>query len=213
MLWNKLIGATAAQTVEFISSAENSSTTNTTTVEAPSDIQSGDIIVFSDYVPNYTSGTVPSGFTEIVLTEAGAVDHRTSYKVADGTEGGTTITGMTGSDFACILLVFRPIFTPSVSFATWNSEGTDGDPSSQTVTPPTDKPVLVIYAAGSRLNMPSFSSQSPAFSGTVSVGLSSTANLLIGYSVYSGSAPSHTADVGDSGTRNTFHSGYLQLQA
>lgn len=210
MLWNKLLGTNAGLQLEFFASAVNSSTNNTTTIVAPSGIQADDILVFSNYVLNYSSGTVPSGFTGIVLTEVNVVDHRTSYKIADGTEGGTTITGMTGSDFACGLLVFRPNFTPSVSFATWNSEGTDGNPASQTVVSPTDKPVLVIYAAGSRTSVPSFSSESPAFDGTISVGPTG-ASLLIGFSAYVTNAPSHTADVGDSGNRNTFHSGYLQL--
>jgi len=210
MLWNKLLGTNAGLQLEFFASAVNSSTDNTTTIVAPSGIQANDILVFSNYVPNYFSGTVPSGFTEIVLTEANIVDHRTSYKIADGTEGGTTLTGMFGSDFACILLVFRPDFTPSASFATWNSEGTDDDPASQTVVSPTDKPVLVIYAAGSRTAVPSFSSESPAFDGTISVGPTG-ASLLIGFSAYGSNAPSHTADVNAASTRNTFHSGYLQL--
>lgn len=198
--------------ITFIGSATNFSTDNTSTLTAPSDIEAGDILIFTDFVPNYTSGTVPSGFTNIILTEVVGVDHRTSYKIADGTEGGTTITGMTGSDFACALLVFRPSFSTSVSFVTWNSQGAEGDTSSQTVTPPTDKPVLVLFIAGSRNGVPILASESPLFDSTISVGTSSE-SLLIGYSVYINGASSHTADVTSAGTRNTFHSGYLQLLA
>ena len=197
-------------TLQFVTSASNSSTDNTTTITAPSGILAGDIIIFSNYVANYTSGTVPSGFTNLVLTEITAVDHRTSYKIADGTESGTTITGMTGSDFACVLAVFRLSQTPTVSTGTWNSEGTDADPASQTVVSPTTKPVIVFYAAGSRDSIPSFSSQTPTLDGTISAGPTGN-SLLVGYAIYTFGAPSYTADVADTGNRNTFHSGYLAL--
>lgn len=213
MLWHKIQGAGASRgSVSFIASASNASNDNTATVTAPVDIEAGDLLIYSQYVPNYSSGSDPSGFTNLVLTEIAAVDHRTGYKIASGSEGGTTITGMTGSDHAVIMLVFRPTFSASVSTGTWNSEGSDDvDPASQTVTPPTANPVVVLYAVGSRDGAQTFSSQSPSFDGTVSVNNGSAESLLIGYSVYNSNASEHTADVGNLGTRGTFHSGYVEL--
>lgn len=206
------MAASYGLTLTTVATASASSTANTAVITVPAGVESGDILVVSQYVANYSSGSDPSGFTNLVLTEVTAVDHRTGYKVADGTESGTTLTGMTGSDHAIILVVLRLSLTPTVSTGSWNSEGTDGNPSSQSVTPPTDKPVVVFYAAGSRDSVPSFSSQSPAFDDVISVGPTGN-SLLVGYSLYTSGAVAHTADVNDTGARNTFHSGYLQLRA
>jgi len=189
-----------------------SATSITSTLTAPANILAGDLLVFTQYVPNQSSGTVPSGFTQLVLTESSAVDHRTSYKRAAGTEGGTSISAMSGSDYATVLLVFRGGSWSSVLTGTWNSEGTDTNPASQTVTSQTGQ-VIVLGCAGARATAAniSFSTASPAFDGTVSARDASGDAVTIGYKIYNNGSSSHTIDVGDNGDRNTFHSGYLKL--
>jgi len=204
-----------SQTVSFITSATNASSDNTSTLVVPSGVQAGDLLVWSDYVPNYSSGTVPSGFTQIVLTTANVVNHRTAYKIATGTESGTTLTGMTGSDFANALAVFRgAIPFTGAAFTVWNSEGlTDGDPASQTVSVPDIGTGVVIAVAGARSTTGNiaFSTQSPTFDGTISSRNSGGEALTLGYNIYDFAPVAQTVDVADVGTRNTLQSGLLSL--
>lgn len=191
----------------------------TSTILVPYNVQAGDLLVWSEYTPNYTSGTVPSGFTELVATTAVAVVHRTAYKIATASDAGSVITGTTGTSGApvCVLTVFRGS-TPfvSASTGTWNSEGlNDGNPAQQTVTPPGSGLVLVLAAAGFRGSGGNvvFSTQSPAFDKVISHRSPGGEAISVGYKIYTAGGSSHTIDVGDAlaSSRETLHSGYLQL--
>lgn len=200
-------------TISFVTSATAASIDSTSRLVAPSGIQAGDLLVWSDYVPNYSSGTVPSGFTQIILTTATAVNHRTAYKIADGTESGTTITGMTGTDFVNALLVFRGTrpFT-AASFNTWNGASSDADVASQTVASPTVAVVIAAAGARSATANIAFTTQSPTFDGVISNISSGSVALSVGYKINNGGDFTQVVDVGDSGSRNTLHSGFIAVR-
>ncbi len=190
----------------------------TSTVLVPYNVQAGDLLVWSEYARDPT-GSVPTGFTELVSSDAPAGSkHKTAYKIATGAEAGTVITGQTaaaGTPVA-VLIVFRGS-TPfaSATTGTWNSQALDdGDPAPQTVTPPGSGLVLVLGAAGCRGAVADiqFTTQTPAFDRVIShLSPSGGFAISVGYKIYTTGGSTHTIDVGDAGVRNSLHSGYLQL--
>ena len=94
-------------------SYKSSSTSSASTITAPSDIVSGDLIVLLDMATNYMDYptlVTPSGFISIGNTTVSYFAfHRQnlSYKIADGSEAGATITGMSiGNGVKKALYVF-----------------------------------------------------------------------------------------------------------
>ena len=83
----------------------------TAQVTAPAGIQAGDLLIIMEYGPDVSSdlytGNIPSGFTKICDAENAAVDQRLHYKIAAGSESGTTYTGQTGSNENMWIGVFR----------------------------------------------------------------------------------------------------------
>lgn len=77
-----------------------SATAATSAITLPSGIQQGDLIILLDFA---TSGSVPTavtptGFTNLQNVSDGSVRRfMVSYKIADGTESSTSVTGMNGS--------------------------------------------------------------------------------------------------------------------
>lgn len=209
--------APALTALSYITATVATAPVLTSTILVPYNVQAGDLLVWSEYTPNYDTGAVPTGFTQLADTTASAVRHRTAYKIATGSEAGTVITGTTGTSGrpVAILSVFRGS-TPfvSASTGTWNSEGlNDGDPAQQTVIPPGSGLVLVLAATGARnaLANIAFTTQSPSFDRVISHVSPGQDGLSVGYKIYTSGGSTHTIDVADSGTRNTLHSGYLQL--
>jgi hypothetical protein len=187
---------------------------NTSSVPVPPNVRAGDVLVWSEYVPNYASGAVPTGFTELVNTVATAVNHRTAYKIATGSEVGTTLTGTTGSDTVSALLVFRgPAPYVSASTGTWLSEGTDATPLGQNILLPASGTVLSIAAAGARNTTANitFTTASPAFDDVITGRNITLDAMSVGYKVFPTGGTSQLVNAGDNGTRNTLHSGYLLL--
>lgn len=198
----------------------NIADTGPSTITVPSGVLAGDLIVFSDYSRG-TSTVIaaPTGFSIVVATQSSPSSNRrhvTSCKIADGTEGGTVVTGMSTSSFANALVVFRgPGFTYVALELLWNSQITDSNPASQTVTPPADGYVVVMAAAGTEDALASalpFTTQAPEFEGTISAfdALIDTA-ITVGYQAYDSTAVTQTVDTGDNGGGNTLQSGYLSL--
>lgn len=88
----------------------------------PTAVQAGDIIVCHHYPENAGGGTtLPSGYTNIADNSAGGFVSRTFFKIADGTEGGTSPIGLTGVALTTsrrptwILRANRPIETATVA--------------------------------------------------------------------------------------------------
>lgn len=113
------------------------------TLVAPSDIRKGDILVTYNHSYNSSStiptAVTPTGFTQIhntSLVAGNGYGHRaiSAYKIADGTEGGATITFMSGAIPVCYLYVFRTNSnSPSVSVTLGGATMTDSDPADYTL--------------------------------------------------------------------------------
>lgn len=76
------------------------SASSASTVTLPGSIQAGDIILLWQYAYNFSSlpaEVVPAGYTTIINHPNGVQRNHLAYRIADGSEGGTTITGMAGS--------------------------------------------------------------------------------------------------------------------
>lgn len=182
-------------------------------IVAPSGIQTGDLLVLYDYKGVTVSIAAPSGFTTIT-SDATATGRTTiSYKIADGTESGTTITGMGGTNGATsmILAVFRGnIPITSVTPASTAEQKTDSAPTNQTVTSGSGTPPLVVIAtyensaSGSAISPRGFS---PAADGEITTG---NTHHFLDYKIYNSSPANITASMGDFGTSNMLASFYLQ---
>lgn len=115
-------------------------TSTSSTIVAPADVRSGDLIVLYD-APSYPSGspsgTPPTGFTTLASVAFGGWSNGIilSAKVADGTEGGTTITGMNGTTSnAKVLYVFRGNSRINTFTVLNRAEvGTNGNPGQITI--------------------------------------------------------------------------------
>lgn len=207
MLFQKLQGAFSGLPIAFRASA----TSLTSTITVPSGIQSGDILVLHDTATNATTiptAVVPTGFTSI-LNEAFTTQRRTinSYKIANGTESGTTITGMNGANTnAKILLVFSAKAN-TVNVKSVNYQCTDADPTSQTITASAGRPALVAIGFIRNLLGNANTTMSPTEDGTVSL-----ASVHYGYyKIYNQSPQNVTFDTNDGGTQNILISYYIEV--
>lgn len=185
-----------------------SATSTGSTITCPT-VQQGDVGVLFDYANDATvipSQVVPSGFTS--LASSGTVRFRgtASYKVFDGTESGSTLTGQNGSSAnSKVLLVFRPDGAiDTLTASTWLTEHTISDPSSQVIAASGQlAPLIRLAVAARNTALPSFSSGT--FDATVTAG-----DLRAGYAVQNTSPASDTVDIGDDGT-NWLASGWLRF--
>lgn len=200
-----------------LSMVGSSTSQNATTITAPAGILAGDLLVFGDTsfndsttVPTYVS---PVGFTVVSdtfgTTGAGggqAVRNTLSYKIANGTESSTAITGMSSGAERMMLYVFRgdhPI--TSVISGGVSQEAAEGNPASQNVTASSAAAPLVVlglYRSQGAVDPRSFS---PAKDGEISP----TAGAYLAYKIYN-SAPANVAiDMDDEGNINALISCYL----
>ena len=112
MLHHKLRAAGGIlQTITKISDVISSSST----ITVMSDVRAGDLLVFFDFAHNNGDGVptavTPSGFS-VIRSHSGnysSSDGRWSsyYKIANGTESGTTLTGMNSDTEEKCLILFR----------------------------------------------------------------------------------------------------------
>lgn len=178
-------------------------------------VAANDIAVFCDNARDtgtISSNGLPSGFTLIEDTGADTARGVWSYKVCTGSESGS-LTGM--ADYTVntkLLYIFRPNIPAAVTLVDWDSEQTSGNPASQTITISGQKPaVIVLGSAFCSSGSGVFSTESPAFDGTTSVG--SGGAMKVGYKVYNASPANHTIDMADLGTRNILMGGAIRLTA
>ena len=146
---NQLNGFGVAQqgalTLSFLASA----TSTGSAITVPATVQAGDLMIYFDFATQLGTPTTvtPSGFTLIGSSLAGTVSRSNlSYKIANGTEASTNITGMNGATTNNkIMLVFRgssPI--ASATPASVAAQYTTGDPTAQVVTSSGGTPPLVV---------------------------------------------------------------------
>jgi hypothetical protein len=161
----------------------------------PMNIQAGDLLIHYNQTENQSAAaaSTPSGFTSISAfapaswviapnPEGYAFKARLSYKIATGTEGGTTITGMSPNTFRSItehfILVYRgnmPVTgVTKVSWATATSTSSSSAPTRNLTITPSHAPLMAIciYAADNTVSEGTITF-SPAASDSVS-GLSNS---------------------------------------
>jgi len=197
-------GAAPTLTLTFINSAVSSGAS----ITIPAAALENDIAFLADFQVGGSDNLVPSGFTALANgDDGGATRLRTSYLVLGAAPGGTSVTGMDGSPDSKVMLVFRPSITASsIATPTWNSQGRSGNPDPQTVSASGQTPPLVVIGvASSTGGSPAFSTQSPAFSATVTQG-----NVIVGYTIYNLTPLDQNVDMSDLGSVNVLQSGYIR---
>lgn len=198
-----------------------SATSTGSTISVPSGVQAGDLIVLFDAAGSSNTSiptqVIPSGFTSIVdntLVASGAAGQRNtlSYKIASGTEGSTSLTGMNGSNNnRKALLVFRgnvPAAIATVGDAA--GQATDGNPSEQIVNASGGVAPLVVigtwslFPVGGTVDPRSFS---PAKDGEINP----TAQMYMAWKIYNTAPADVSVDMTDEGAGNTLQSCYIEM--
>jgi hypothetical protein len=204
MGWNLSNGG--QQVLSFFDSA----TSVSATITVPSGIRAGDLLVLHDWCLQNGSppaSVVPAGFTSVV--DNGSVNtnirHIISYKISDGTEGGTTLTGMNATNEAKSLLVFRgtlPIqsATPSV----WTSVNVLSNPAPQDIfAAGVATPVVLIgcYTSSGVIGLKTFTP-------TEDAEISAATTHYTKYKIYNSAPQDVNIDMGDTGS-NALAGGYF----
>lgn len=201
-----------------------SATSTGTNITAPSGIQAGDLIVLYDCATaaiGSVTEVTPTDFNSIaaiaVGTNARAV---ASWKLALGTEGSSSITGMAAAGAGSttkVMYVFRGDIPASlITVASTNSQGTSGNPTAQTVTSSSGVAPLVIlgfYAARDDITI------SPRTFTVGGVGAKDAelesngtfGDTWVAYKIYNSSPQNASIDMDDEGSANLLVSCYIQM--
>lgn len=205
--WFPVLAAAAGASIVQVASASNSAN-----VVCPS-VNAGDLIVHLDYsLNNIGSPTtvIPTGFTQITNNVAGSVARQiASYKIAAGSEGGTTLTGMSGNIATRrIVVTFRrsPVAI-AATVSTPNGEGTSGNPALQNVAASGGVAPLIVfgcYGSDGSVDPRTFS---PAKDNEVA----QATNLYLAWRVDNGAGQDTSIDMDDEGNANILQSFYIAL--
>lgn len=191
----------------------DSTTSTAQTITAPATVNAGDLLLLFDFSANY-SGTptnvVPTGFTQINTDTSSNTRTTISYKIAAGTEGGSTITGMTGNfgDDKVCLRIAPNMAIATITSGSINSEVTDGDPASQNCTAASGTPPLAVFAQYGGYD--DISGQTRTFSPAADAEVNSSAYHYVKYKIWNASPSDTTIDMGDAGLDNVLVSFYLE---
>jgi len=197
-----------------------SSTSLTSTIDVPVGVVSGDLIVLLDVPLNSASPApslvTPSGFTNSGINFIDSLNVRRmalSFKIASGSEGGTTLTGMNGSTANNkSLLVFRgniPFVTATVLDV--GTQATDGNPTAQTVTSGSGTVPLIVfgcYRSQGDIDPRTFTQGgSPAKDGEINP---NTFGYLA-WKIFNQSPSDIVVDMDDEGNQNMLASCYFEM--
>jgi hypothetical protein len=184
----------------------------TASITQPVGIQAGDLIIFANLATNSPppAATVPSGYTQLLTISNSASRVVLSYKIADGTEGGNNVTGMTTpGGVRGGIVVYRPNRSiVSVSGSDPALEITSGNPVSQTVNASVAIPPVIIiglYWALSGAIDPR--TMSPAKDGEVNAGTT----FYLAWKLYASSPQDTSVDMDDEGFSNIVFSAYVEV--
>lgn len=218
-------GKRAVTTITQVLSATS---TNSANITAPVGIAAGDLIVMYDCATSDSgpASVVPTGFTQIYDSGISGSNGKaiTSYKIAAGTEGGTTITGMVGagalSSSAKAIYVFRgdnPIAV--ITALDVDNTNTTGNPGAQTITSATGVVPLVVLGfyvvtGNTLVNPRTFTVGGiAAKDGEVNASYNGPlidTDLWIAYKIYNSAPADVVVDMDDEGADNFLGSCYLQ---
>jgi hypothetical protein len=206
-------GAPPVTSIAFRTSATGTGQT----IACPT-VQSNEVIVFCDLAINGAgapSNAVPSGFTQLQTSNGTFTRNTMSYKLADGSESGATLTGMIGDATAAkIVLVFQPAgVIATVTTSTFLQQSTDGNPAAQTISAsgqPAPLIRLAVASVGGFGTAPNFSAGT--FDATVAQNGVGDGGFRVGYAVQNSSPSDDAPDMADSGTSgNCLMSGWIRF--
>jgi len=133
----------------------DSGNNSTATLSLPTNIQSGDLLIITEYGPDVTTdiswgGNYGSqGFTKLADAEHAAVDQRIWYKIASGTESGATWSGQTGSNEIAACWHYRAD-VPIVSISAKHFRGINDIDKPRTTVSVADGACLLFSSGGTR---------------------------------------------------------------
>jgi plastocyanin len=128
---------------------------STATLSLPNNIQSGDLLIITEYGPDVTTdiswgGNYGSqGFTKLADAEHAAVDQRIWYKIATGTESGANWQGQTGSNEIAACWHYRAN-VPIVSISAKHFRGRNDVDRPSTTVSVADGACLLFSSGGTR---------------------------------------------------------------
>ncbi len=206
---------------------DSSAVAQASTVTIPSGALAGYLAILFDVAINSGASSpadvTPAGWTSAALMAASdaAGDYgrvRVSYRILNGTDHGTVVTGMAGTTIQSkIMLVFRgsPIVIPSVTPNSFNSQVANGvDLGPITISANAGiAPLIVVGCIFDENNPPNFSTASPAWDATVADnGTPGIVVLRAGYKIYNSAPASHSIDGSHTaGATNGLVGGYITL--
>jgi hypothetical protein len=180
-------------------------TTTSQTLTIPATSQVGDIAVYVNRATGIISTpteVVPSGWTSVSNVTATYTRSIIAYKILVSGNPGSSITVMNATYDSTVMFIFRPTTTiSSLSNASLNGQGTDSDPTAQTVSAQST-PYIVIGACGSNATC-SFNSSWPTATQIIN---STGCYVRLGYYIFNGSYSNVTVDMADPGSRNILQS-------
>ncbi len=187
----------------------NSSTSTTSSITAPASILAGDLLFILSRGTSASAPALvtPSGFTVIPNTNLTLFGSRTAsfYKLATGTEGGTSLSVISATQMTSIMMVFRrSVAATTLTPSTWTGQFLSGTPSNQTVSGGTATLVVIgaLYSSGGTLSM----TDSPAFDATVVNGTVAS----VGYRLLNSGTTSDTISTTVTGS-SYLASGYISM--
>lgn len=196
--------------------AVTSATSTAATIAVPSSVMAGDLLVLMDRAENSLGGglpatVVPTGFTSAINTPQFDERQIISAKLADGSDAGSTLTGMDGTSAdAKLLLVFRrfPAAT-SISIQDPAGQATDGNPTAQTINASGGNAPLVALAGYSSYGAVSPRTMTPAKQSEISI----STRYFLAWKIYDSSPADVSADMDDEGLGNFLQSLYIEMIA
>lgn len=205
--------------LSFVTSATvNASSAQPDTITAPAGILAGDLLVLVD-IADIGSGTVtlvtPTGWSsaQSVGFGGGLAASAISYKIADGTESGTTITGINvaSNTHNMMLAVFRgnvPINIVSVHSAA--GQVTAGTPTNQVCTAGSGVAPLIVLSVYHSYTTGGAAITARGFSTTADGEITPNTKNYLDYKIYNASPADTTISMADFSSDNILQSCYLQ---
>lgn len=201
----------------------SSTADSSSTFDVPASVLAGDLIVVLD-LSTHNSGSapttvVPTDFTSIVNTLAPDGDQRQilSYKLAVGTEGGTTLTGMEDDGVTvrackCLYVFRRSPVAGSLTVAGVVSTSVNTNPAAQNITASSGVVPLVVIGGYGCFNSPiSPRTFTPAKDGEIFGMIGSDDTMYLAYKIYNSSPANVSIDMDDEGSGNTLQGCYIQM--
>ncbi len=124
---------------------------NSFTINLPATVNSGDLLLICTENGNNRSSTFPGAWTELFDTGSSDVACVVAYKIADGSEGGTsinvTLSGSSAKVGACLRITNWHGTTPPEATVSAFIAGGQPDPPSETASWGTANNLWIVFAA------------------------------------------------------------------